>query len=71
MKCTHCGSPNLEQGFIEDSGEHSQGYGRWIPGPLERGVFGGARRLGKPRWIIDAYRCVRCSHLELFARPKD
>ncbi|MFF4776013.1 hypothetical protein ACFY05_24465 [Microtetraspora fusca] len=71
MKCTQCGDPNLEPGFIEDSGEHSQGYGRWIPGPLERGVFGAARRFGKPRWIIDAHRYVRCSHLELFVRPKD
>ncbi|GAA3475187.1 hypothetical protein [Nonomuraea roseola] len=71
MRCTQCDSADLEPGFIEDSGEHSQGYARWIKGPLERGLFGGARRMGKTRWIVDAFRCVECSHLELFARPKD
>ncbi|MFE3450371.1 hypothetical protein ACFXJ8_15705 [Nonomuraea sp. NPDC059194] len=71
MRCTQCDGADLEPGFVEDAGEHSQGYARWIRGPLERGLFGGARRLGKTRWIIDAYRCVGCSHLELFARPKD
>ncbi|PZG48879.1 hypothetical protein C1I98_12070 [Spongiactinospora gelatinilytica] len=70
MRCTQCDGADLEPGFIEDNGE-SQGYGRWIAGPLERGIFGGARRMGKPRWIIDAFRCTRCSHLELFSRPKD
>ncbi|MFD1932277.1 MULTISPECIES: hypothetical protein [Nonomuraea] len=71
MRCTQCDGTELEPGFIEDGGEHSQGYARWIQGPLERGLFGGARRLWKTRWIIDAYRCVGCSHLELFVRPKD
>ncbi|MDF5756044.1 hypothetical protein [Spongiactinospora sp. TRM90649] len=71
MRCTQCDGQELEPGFIEDNGEASQGYARWIPGILERGLFGGARRMGKPRWIVDAFRCVRCSHLELFVRPKD
>ncbi|MFJ8073282.1 hypothetical protein ACIQ7Q_04845 [Streptomyces sp. NPDC096176] len=57
----------MEPGFVEDSGEGSRGYARWIQGALERGVFGGARRLGRPRRQIDAYRCVSCGHLELFA----
>ncbi|MBP2706437.1 hypothetical protein JOL79_21740 [Microbispora sp. RL4-1S] len=68
MKCTQCGSTDLDSGFIEDSGERSKGYSRWIAGPLEIGLLGGARRLGKPRWAIEAFRCVQCSHLELFAR---
>ncbi|WP_143688622.1 hypothetical protein [Streptomyces barkulensis] len=67
-KCTQCGTTGLEPGFTEDSGDNSRGYARWIAGPLERGVFGGARRVGRPRWWIDAYRCPRCGHLELFAR---
>lgn len=71
MRCTQCDSVDLEPGFIEDGGEHSHGYGRWIEGTLKLGLFGGARRLGKARWIIDAFRCVRCSHLELFVRPND
>ncbi|TQS41125.1 hypothetical protein FL583_31550 [Cryptosporangium phraense] len=57
----------MEEGFVEDSGEYSQGFSRWIPGPLERGIFGGARRMGKPRRAIRAFRCQRCGHLELYA----
>jgi hypothetical protein len=68
-RCTHCGAAELEIGFIEDSGQGSRGYARWIRGRLERGVFGGAKRLGRERWRIDVYRCVQCSHLELFADP--
>ncbi|MFG2006069.1 hypothetical protein ACGFNU_43655 [Spirillospora sp. NPDC048911] len=67
MKCTQCGSADLEPGFIEDAGEHSRGYARWIAGPLQRGVFGGAKRMGKQRWRVDAFRCRNCAHLELFA----
>lgn len=67
-KCTQCGTVELEPGFIEDAGEHSRGYARWIAGPLERGIFGGAKRMGRPRWQIEAYRCPTCGHLELFAR---
>ncbi|MFI6106643.1 hypothetical protein [Streptomyces sp. NPDC051310] len=68
MTCGQCGRAGLEPGFIEDTGEHSRGYSRWIAGPLERGLFGGAKRMGRPRWQIDAFRCPDCGHLELFAR---
>lgn len=67
MTCGQCGGTALEPGFVEDAGEHSRGYSRWIQGALERGIFGGAKRMGKQRWKIDAYRCPKCGHLELFA----
>ncbi|WP_255950855.1 hypothetical protein [Streptomyces odontomachi] len=67
FKCTQCDTVGLTDGFIEDAGEHSRGYARWIEGALERGVFGGAKRMGRPRWQIEAYRCPKCGHLELFA----
>ncbi len=51
---------------MTDTGAHP-GYGRWIPGPLETGIFGGARVMGKERWDVHAYRCRNCSHLDLFA----
>jgi len=57
----------MEEGFIEDEGERSRGFANWIAGPLERGVFGGARRLGRKRLVIAAFRCARCGHLELYA----
>lgn len=64
--CSSCGSTNLDPGFIEDGGDHSRGYARWIAGRLERGPFGGARRMGKQRWEIEAYRCAQCGHLDLW-----
>ncbi|MBO8190131.1 hypothetical protein ITI46_00120 [Streptomyces oryzae] len=67
ITCTHCGAGGLEQGFVEDSGQNARGYSRWIAGPLERGIFGGAKRMGRPARQIDAYRCLECGHLELFA----
>ena len=47
--CSQCGGIEFEDGFVEDTGQGSSGYLRWIPGALERGIFGGAVRLGKPR----------------------
>jgi hypothetical protein len=67
LRCTQCGCVGLEPGYVEDAGQHSRGYSRWIGGPLERGVFGGARRFGKQRWQIEAFRRPECAHLELFA----
>ncbi|MER5380852.1 hypothetical protein OG788_37105 [Streptomyces sp. NBC_00647] len=71
VRCTQCGTVGLEQGFVEDSGQNAPGFARWIAGPLERGLFGGAKRLGRPRRQIDAYRCPTCAHLELFATQRD
>jgi hypothetical protein len=67
FRCTHCGGVGLEPGFVEDAGQSSRGYARWIQGALERGPFGGAKRMGKPAWQIDAFRCPTCAHIELFA----
>ncbi|MCD9876855.1 hypothetical protein [Streptomyces guryensis] len=66
-KCTYCGTLGLVDGFIEDEGQGARGYARWIEGALERGPLGGAKRLGRPRRQIEAYRCPKCGHLELFA----
>lgn len=66
-RCTQCDTSPLDEGFVEDTGQSSFGYARWIPGPLKRGIFGGAKRVGKERWVINALRCPRCGHLELFA----
>ncbi|GAA1089768.1 MULTISPECIES: hypothetical protein [Kitasatospora] len=67
LKCTQCSAVGLEPGFVEDTGQSSYGYARWIPGVLERGIFGVAKRMGKPRWQVDAFRCPACGHLELYA----
>ncbi|WP_233251383.1 hypothetical protein [Serinibacter arcticus] len=64
--CTACGAESLEAGFIEDSGEGSPGFARWIPGALERGMFGGARRMGRQRFEVVAMACQRCRHVDLY-----
>ena len=66
-RCSYCSGGPLVRGFIEDAGEHSQGYARWIAGSLQRGVFGGAARFGKERVAVHAFRCESCGHLDLFA----
>ncbi|MDX6741279.1 hypothetical protein [Actinocorallia sp. A-T 12471] len=68
MRCGQCGGEEFEPGFVEDGGDHSKGFAQWVQGALERGVFGGARRFGRTRWEIEAWRCTACTHLELFAR---
>jgi hypothetical protein len=70
IRCTQCGATGLEPGFVEDQGEGSRGFARWVQGALERGPLGGAKRLGRPRWCIEAHRCPSCGHLELFATER-
>jgi hypothetical protein len=70
MKCTYCGAIDLEPGFISDSGQSSPGYARWIQGALERGIFGGAKLIKRPKWQIEVFRCPRCAHLEMFAASR-
>lgn len=67
IRCTQCGAVGLEPGFVENDGQYSRGYTRWIAGPLQRGRLGFAKSKGRPQWQIDAYRCPTCAHLELFA----
>lgn len=67
MRCTYCEHVGLEPGFIEDNGQYSPGYALWISGFIERGAFGGVKRMGKQRWQVDAFRCPHCGHLALFA----
>ncbi|MCL2553639.1 MAG: hypothetical protein FWE15_25165 [Actinomycetia bacterium] len=67
ITCGQCGAIGLEPGFVEDAGQGSRGYARWIEGRLERGLLGGAKRIGRRRRQIEAFRCPKCGHLELFA----
>ncbi|WNI31517.1 hypothetical protein [Streptomyces sp. ITFR-6] len=70
MRCTQCDATGLETGFVEESGQGARGYARWIAGPLQIGLLGGAKKAGKPTRRIEAYRCPACSHLELFATDR-
>ncbi|HEX6356250.1 hypothetical protein [Actinophytocola sp.] len=64
--CTACGNEELEPGFMSDEGAHP-GFGRWIRGELQTGIFGGAKVYNKELFEVSAYRCTRCFHLELYA----
>jgi hypothetical protein len=66
-RCTSCSGQSLEPDFLEDSSRNSTGYIRWIQGPLQKGLFGGARRWGRPRWDVEALRCATCGHVELYS----
>ncbi|MEZ0069477.1 DNA-directed RNA polymerase subunit RPC12/RpoP [Streptacidiphilus sp. MAP12-20] len=65
IRCTQCGAIGLQPGFIEDP--RGSGDTRWVAGAIERGPLGGAKRMGRKRMQIDAFRCPDCGHLELFA----
>ncbi|MBB4854794.1 hypothetical protein HNP40_002186 [Mycobacteroides chelonae] len=54
-----------EIGFLNDSGQYAAGHVRWMQGPLKIGFFG-AKGSGGLR-AIEAWRCPKCGHLELFA----
>lgn len=68
--CAQCDCVEFEDGFIEDNGQGSPGFARWIAGPLSRGFIGVAVRFGAKRWVVDAIRCTHCNHLELYARDE-
>ncbi|MFF8613986.1 hypothetical protein [Streptomyces sp. NPDC015350] len=70
VRCTQCGAVGLEPGFVEDLGQGARGFTQWVAGALEKGPLGRAKRMGRPHWQIDAYRCPRCGHLEMFANQR-
>ncbi|WP_460305058.1 hypothetical protein [Actinocorallia aurea] len=70
MRCALCGSEEVEPGFVEDGGDHSHGFARWVEGPLAVGLFGRAKRFGRLRRRIEAWRCTQRGRLELFAREQ-
>jgi hypothetical protein len=65
LKCTQCGSAGLEPGWI---GDGAKMYAIWVEGPLQRHRFGGAPILnGQSQFVVEAFRCTQCFHLEQFA----
>jgi len=66
--CSWCGEASFDPGFLQDSGEGSQGALRWVTGALERSFFGGAKSFGRERRDVQGARCSACGHLELFVR---
>lgn len=62
--CTYCGG-FIEQGWLLDASDSPKAI-QWIRGAVKRGVFGGTKSYFEDKYESQAYRCVRCGHLELF-----
>jgi hypothetical protein len=70
-KCAACGAAGaLEPGFIMDSGQSAQGFSAWVQGELERGIFGGAKLMGRPKYVVESHRCTQCHFLNQYARDE-
>jgi hypothetical protein len=67
IRCSQCGTVDLEPGFVSDTGQGARGFAQWVVGPIETGLMGLARRRGRRHMRISAFRCPTCTHLELFA----
>lgn len=68
--CTACGSQGLlDEGYLDDTGESSRGYVRWVEGARDTSFLGGFASIGSTRLLVRAFRCRECNHLELFAEP--
>jgi hypothetical protein len=67
--CRWCKKGTLDPGYLEDQGERSTGFVRWVAGILSLGILGNAKGLGTAaKFSVKAYRCDHCGHLELFAK---
>ena len=74
MKCV-CGGA-LEEGFLPDFSQGSVWSTTWIAGvPDTRKSIGetlrtgaGVRAKGEAVYVVEAFRCISCGRLDLFAR---
>jgi hypothetical protein len=64
--CSRCGSPT-EPGFILDATLGGFTIARWIAGEPKRRLLGDLTVVGEESHPLQAFRCSRCGHLELFA----
>ena len=71
-RCTACGSSGmLDEGYLADTGESAKGYVRWVGAPRDTSLFGGFSSMGAEKFLVRAFRCRECRHLELFAEERD
>ena len=70
--CTACGSEGLlDEGWLSDTGEGATGFVRWVTGARDTSFFGGLSSVGAERFLVRAFRCRECRHLELFAEEHE
>jgi len=66
LTCPKCDG-ELELGFVVDPSIGMVKPGLWVEGTAELNLMRGTTLTGKRSYGIDAYRCVRCGYLELYA----
>lgn len=64
--CSKC-SGDMERGFILDNAGGVGLPDRWMKGPLESSIWGGAKVFRKVKLVVETYRCVQCGFLESYA----
>lgn len=65
--CAVCGGAR-EEGFLWDIFEGGAKPGRWIEGKPERSFWRGTNTGDRRSFRVQAFRCVECGRVELFAR---
>lgn len=71
-RCTACGGQGLlDEGYLSDTGEGAKGFVRWVVGARDTSFFGGLSSIGAERFLVRAFRCRECRHLELFAEDPE
>jgi hypothetical protein len=68
LPCTSCGHVGLGEGYVGLGGATVAGFAVWVSGLLRRNGLGIAKGVaGRPRFVVEVFRCPACGHLELFA----
>ena len=67
-ECPKCRS-RMEEGFIQDAGQHGIQIPKWIEGTPEKSFWAGVKTKGKRQHEVRTYRCSRCGYLEAYAHP--
>jgi hypothetical protein len=66
--CTECGG-SMEDGSVVDFRRNMATAGEWVAGEVVASGWTGALKNAE-RFVIDAYRCVDCGSLKLYARTR-
>src|SRR5262249_24068448 len=64
-----CGGA-LETGFIRDMIEGGFKPGMWVEGQPEWSFWRGTKSQDRKQYRVEAFRCLKCGRLELFARQR-
>jgi len=65
--CLRCGG-ELEEGFLLDETQGGYSTTQWVEGPPDKSVWMGLKLRRRRRLPLQAYRCVGCGALDLYAR---